>query len=195
MLLLYVRRIFEDSEVQNRRGFGHSRGAGNLKIFSNTLFARRAGITALSRLGSCWRNRVRATALGLVCVLLANSLGEGAAPRPKPAATDFNGRGSAVAAAMVGTVALIGVGTYFIIQQAHTVKGCVSDDPDHLLLHTDDGKTYVLLGATTHINADTRIKVRGTRKKKIKGLTDQPTFIVEKVNKVYGACSVNPTNP
>lgn len=166
-----------------------------MKIFSNTgSFARRVGKAALSRLGTCWRSRVRTTALVLVIVLFANYVGQDAAARPKPAVLVSNSKATGVIAGMVGVVALVGVGTYFIIQSAHTVKGCVSDDPDHLLLHTDDGKTFILLGATTHIKADTRINVRGSRKKKIKGITDQPTFIVEKVNKVYGACPVNPVN-
>jgi hypothetical protein len=94
-----------------------------------------------------------------------------------------------------GVAAGIGVGVYFAMQFAHTVKGCVSEDPNGLLLHTQNGKTYVLLGATSNIKADTTIKVRGTRRKKIPGLTDQPTFVVEKVNKVYGSCSVIPANP
>jgi hypothetical protein len=98
-------------------------------------------------------------------------------------------------AGLVTGVALIGVGVYIIIQQAHTVNGCVSDDPNGLLLHTKDGKTYVLLGATTNIQANTRIKVRGTKRKKINGVTDQPSFVVEKLNKVYGSCSVSPVTP
>jgi hypothetical protein len=89
----------------------------------------------------------------------------------------------------------IGLGVYFAVQQAHTVKGCVIDNPDGLSLQLENGKTYVLLGATTNIKADERIKVTGTRRKKIAGLTDQPTFVVEKLNKVYGSCSVAPVNP
>jgi hypothetical protein len=102
---------------------------------------------------------------------------------------------TAVGAALIGTVSAIGVGVYVAIQSSHTVEGCVSDNPNGLLLHTGNGKLYLLLGATTNIKADTRIKVRGVKKKKIPELTDQPTFIVEKLNKVYGSCSVSAVNP
>lgn len=162
--------------------------------FSNTVsFARRTARAALSRLGACWRSRVRITALALAFVLLADSLGQDSAAQQRPTVT--NSQAALAIGAVAGTVAVVGIGTYFIIQHAHTMTGCVTDDPDHLLLHTEDGKTYVLLGATTNIKADTRIKVRGSRKKKIRGISDQPSFIVEKVNKVYGPCTVSPVTP
>ncbi len=167
-----------------------------MKIFSNTVsIARRAAIAALSRLELCWRNRVRITAMVLVCVLLANAVGQGTEVKPRPKVLVSKSEATGIVAGVVGVVAVVGVGAYLVIQSAHTVKGCVTDDPDHLLLHLGNGKTYVLLGATTNIKADTRIKVRGTRKKRIRGITDQPTFLVEKLNKVYGPCSVSPANP
>ena len=140
---------------------------------------------------------MRITALVLVTMLLANSVGLDSAaqttPRPRPQDDlGIKSKTTLATAGVIGVVAAIGVGVYVVIQQAHTVKGCVSEDPNGLLLHTKDGKTYVLLGATTNIKADTTIKVRGTRRKKIPGITDQPSFVVEKVNKVYGPCSVNP---
>jgi hypothetical protein len=163
-------------------------------------FARRAAAAMSSRIGACWRSHVRITALVLIAILFANSAGLDSAaqstPRPRPQdQLGIKAKGALVTTALVATVAGIGVGAYVLIQQAHTVKGCVSEDPDGLLLHTKDGKVYVLLGATTNIKADTTIKVRGTRRKKIDGLTDRPTFVVEKVNKVYGPCSINPVNP
>jgi hypothetical protein len=107
----------------------------------------------------------------------------------------FNDKAAAGITVLVGTVAGIGVGVYLIVQHAHTVKGCVSDTPNGLLLQTEDGKTYVLLGATTDIQANQRIKVRGTKRKKINGVTDQPSFVVEKLGKVYGGCAVAPNAP
>jgi hypothetical protein len=133
----------------------------------------------------------------LAAALTANSFGEDLPGRgkPRPSIRINTSDGPALVSGLVGAMAAVGAGVYFIIERAHTVSGCVSDDPDHLLLHTDDGKTYVLLGATTKIKADTRIKVKGTRKKGIRGITDQPTFVVEKLNRVYGPCSVSQTNP
>lgn len=174
-----------------------------MTIFSNTgSFARRAAVAAWSSLGACWRSRVRSTALILAVALFANSVNQDSAAQSRarltpsrPEVTVTKSQGALAIGGVAGTVAVVGIATYLIIQRAHTVKGCVTDDPDHLLLHTEDGRTYVLLGATTNIKADTVIKVRGSRKKKISGLTDQPTFIVEKVNKVYGPCSVPGANP
>jgi hypothetical protein len=165
-----------------------------LNIFSNPAsFAKRAALATLSRAGGCWwRTCVRTTALLLTAVLFANSVGQDGAAQARPRVLISNSKATGAIAGGVAVVALIGVGVYFVIQSAHTVKGCVTDDPDHLLLHTGDGKTYILLGATTHIKADTRIKVRGTRKKKINGITDQPSFVVEKLDKVYGSCAVAP---
>jgi hypothetical protein len=170
-----------------------------LKIFSNTVsFTRRAAIATFSRLEACWRSRAQITGLVLVAALFANSIGQDSAAQDKP--NDVKNLGikaqtTLAVGAIGGVVAGVGVGVYLIVQHAHTVTGCVSDDPNGLLLHTKDGKVYILLGATTDIKADTRIKVRGTRKKKINGITDQPSFVVEKVGKVYGSCSVSLANP
>jgi hypothetical protein len=171
-----------------------------LKIFLNPgSFARNAAIAAFSRVRAPWRGRGRLTAVVLIVALFANSLGQAPTPRPRPEAVldgvGIETKGTLVTAALVTTVALIGVGVYVIVQHAHTVKGCVTDDPNKLMLHTSDGKTYVLLGATTNIVADTRIKVRGSKRKKIDGVTDQPSFVVEKLDKVYGPCSVSPATP
>jgi hypothetical protein len=171
-----------------------------LKNFFNPgSFARSAAFAAFSRLRASWRSRVRITSLVLIVALLASSLGQDSVAQTRPDATlDSVGVKGKVTLAVVGlvtAVTLIGVGAYVVIQHAHTVNGCVSDDPNGLLLHTKDCKTYVLLGATTNIKADTRIKVRGTKRKKIDGVTDQPSFVVEKLDKVYGSCSVSPVTP
>lgn len=168
-------------------------------FFNPGSLARSIAFAAFSRFRASWRSRVRITPLVLVFALLANSLGEDSRAQQRPdAVLDGAGVNTKVAlgvTALVATVSLIGVGVYVIIQHAHTVKGCVSDDPNGLLLHTQDGKTYVLLGATTNIQADTRIKVRGRKRKKIEGVTDEPSFVVEKLDKTYGSCSVSPTAP
>ena len=167
-------------------------------FFNPGPFARSVAIAALSRLGACWRNRLRVITLVLIASLCANSVGQESAIQPKSDSVSGLGLKSQTTLAIAGmtvTLSLIGVGVYAIIQHAHTVKGCVSDSPDGLLLHTDDGKTFVLLGNTTNIKADTRIKVRGTKKKKIDGIINQPSFVVEKLGKVYGPCSVPPFEP
>lgn len=162
-------------------------------------FVNSVAFAALSRLGACWRSRVRMTAIVLVVALFATSMGQDSLAQARPeAALEGLGPKAKTTLAVTGMVAVvsgIGVGVYAVLQHAHTVKGCVSDDPNELLLHTQDGKTYVLLGNTTKIKADTTIKVTGTRKKKIAGITDQPSFVVEKLDKEYGTCSVTPAAP
>ena len=168
-------------------------------FFNPGSFARSAAIAALSRLGALWRSRARMTALVLIAALLTNAIGQESTPKPRPAAAlegvGLKAKATLATAAVVGAVAVIGVGVYVAIQRAHTVTGCVTDDPNVLLLHTGDGKTYVLLGATTNIKADTKIRVRGTKRKTIPGVIDQPSFVVEKLNKTYGSCSVTPATP
>jgi hypothetical protein len=168
-----------------------------LKNFFNPgPFARSVAVAALSRLGTCWRSRVRVTALVLLVALFANSLGQESAAQRKPrAALSTNQTVTVGVTSFVAVVSLIGFGVYAIIQQAHTVKGCVSDSPDGLQFHTQDGKTFVLLGNTTNIKANTKIKVTGKKRKKIGGITDQPSFVVEKLDKSYGPCSVSPVAP
>jgi hypothetical protein len=171
-----------------------------LKNFFNPgSFARSVAFAAFSRLRAFWRSRVRITSQVLIAALLASSLGQNSSAKTPPHAAlegvGVKGEVTLVVTGLVAGVTLIGVGVYVIIQHAHTVNGCVSDDPNGLLLHTKDGKTYVLLGATTNIKADTRIKVRGTKRKKIDGVTDQPSFVVEKLDKVYGSCSVSQVTP
>jgi hypothetical protein len=171
-----------------------------LKNFFNPgSFARGAAFAAFSRLGALWRSRARMTALVLVAALLANAMGQEPNPKPRPAAAldgvGLKTKATLATAAVVTAAALIGVGVYVVIQHAHTVTGCVTDDPNVLLLHTGDGKTYVLLGATTKIKANTRIKVRGTKRKTIPGVIDEPSFVVEKLAKTYGTCSVTPATP
>jgi len=168
-------------------------------LFKTGAIARVLTLAGLSRPKASRKRPARFIALVLLAALFVNSLGSDVAgqERPRPASSGLGTKASVtlVYVALVGVVSGIGVGVYFAVQQAHTVKGCVIDNPDGLLLQTQDGKTYVLLGATTNIKGDERIKVTGTRRKKIKGLTDQPTFVVEKLNKVYGSCSVAPVTP
>ena len=171
-----------------------------LKKFTNSgRYLRSIAFDALSRLGASQPRRARVVTALLIAALLANSLClNSAAEVRRDAAFDgasVNAKATGAIAGLAGTAVGIGVGVYFIVQHAHTVKGCVSDTPNGLLLQTDDGKIYVLLGATTNIQTDQRIKVRGTKRKKIDGVTDQPSFVVEKLDKVYGSCTVAPGAP
>jgi len=174
-----------------------------LKKFTNAgsylRYLRSLAFDALARLAASQRRRARMTTALLIAAMLANSLCvESSSAAPRDVALDrstVTAEATEAVAGLAGGVAGIGVGVYFAVQHAHTVKGCVSDTPNGLLLQTDDGKIYVLLGATTNIQPDQRIKVRGTKRKKIDGVTDQPSFVVEKLGKVYGSCTVAPNAP
>jgi len=166
-------------------------------FFNSGSIARLLAFAGKSRQKAFRRGRARFVALVLVVAMFANCLGQdGAAElRRNDQSVQFGGNGKTtlVVVGLIGAVAVIGVGVFAAIQHHHTVKGCVSDNPDGLQLRTEDGKTFVLLGATTKIRGDEKIKVTGTKKKKIDGVTDQPSFVVEKLNKVYGSCTVAPT--
>jgi hypothetical protein len=112
----------------------------------------------------------------------------------------FEGLGSGakttlIVAVLVTAVALIGVGVYFAVRQGHTVKGCVADGANGLDLQTESGQSFVLLGATTGLKAGERVKVTGARKKRVNGVTDKQSFIVDKLDKDYGACAVSAAHP
>jgi hypothetical protein len=132
----------------------------------------------------------------LICCLLIPAIAPAQA-RPH-AAFDGLGLGSKAAlviAALTTAVALIGVGVYFAIRQGHTVRGCVAEGANGLELQMEDSRTYQLLGATTSIKAGERVKVTGTRKKRVNGVTDKQSFVVDKLDRDYGACPVSPAHP
>jgi hypothetical protein len=81
------------------------------------------------------------------------------------------------------------------IRHHNSVAGCTVSGPNGLDLQAEDGRDFALLGATTGIKAGERIKVSGSRKKKVDGLTDRQSFIVSKVAKDYGSCVAAPVTP
>ena len=138
----------------------------------------------------------RAIAALLICAFLVSAPAHAKA-RPEAVLTQL-GPGSKttlIVAALVAVVAAIGVGVYFSIHQAHTVKGCVSSNGNALELTTGDGKNFALLGATSRVQAGDRIKVTGSRKKRVSGVNDKPSFIVDKLDKDYGSCPRAPVHP
>jgi hypothetical protein len=132
----------------------------------------------------------------LICSLVIQA--HAAGPPRNHAALDGLGttaKTTLVVAALIAAAAAIGVGVYFAIRQGHTVKGCVAAGSDGLVLQTEGGQSFALLGASTGIKAGDRIKVTGSRKKKVNGVTDRQSFVVDKLDKDYGACAVSPVHP
>jgi hypothetical protein len=100
-----------------------------------------------------------------------------------------------VVATLIAAVALIGVGVYFAIRQGRSVKGCVAEDRNGLELQTEGGQSFVLLGATIGIRSGERVKLTGSRKKKVTGVSDKPSFVVDKLDKQYGPCTISLSHP
>lgn len=99
--------------------------------------------------------------------------------------------GGAIVGAAVGIGAVVTIGVVLAVNHSHhVVSGCVVSGPDGLKLQTSDSKTYALEGDTVDLKAGDRVKIRGSRVKKTKGVTGPDVFKVEKLNKDYGACHV-----
>ena len=118
--------------------------------------------------------------------------------RPDAVLTSVGGAGKSalVVAGVTAAAVLIGVGIYFGIRQAHMAKGCVSSGLNGLILQKDGGQSpLVLLGSISHISAGERVRVRGSKKKSVPGVSNQPSFLVEKLEKDYGPCAVSTARP
>jgi len=138
----------------------------------------------------------RSLAALLICGLLTQA--NAAGPPRRQAALEGVGLGAKttiVVALVIAAAAAIGVGVYFAVRQGHTVKGCVASSKDGIELQTGSGQSFALLGATTGIKAGDRIKVTGSREKKVNGVTDRQSFVVDKLDKDYGACTIAPVRP
>jgi hypothetical protein len=97
-----------------------------------------------------------------------------------------------IVGALVGIVAVgagIGIGIYFVVKHNHSVTGCASSTADGMTLTTDSDKhTYSLVGDVAGIKPGNRVRVSGKKEKEKS--TGSTQFLVEKVSKDFGACSV-----
>ena len=96
---------------------------------------------------------------------------------------------AAMAAVVVGTT----VGVTLAVQHSHhTLQGCVSSGANGLELRLSDSKVYILKGELAEIKVGDRLKIHGSKVKKIKDSSAaDPVFLVEKVNKDYRSCLAN----
>ena len=95
----------------------------------------------------------------------------------------------AIAAVVVGTT----VGVTLAVQHSHhTVQGCIYSGTNGLEVRMDDAKIYSLTGQLADIKVGDRLKIHGSRVKKVKGNTAVgQVFVVEKVTKDYGPCAAS----
>jgi hypothetical protein len=99
-----------------------------------------------------------------------------------------------VAAVIAGVGVGIGLGVYFAVRHNHSLTGCAVSGANGLQLQSqDDQQIYALAGDTAGITSGERIRVSGRREKKSDGVPRQ--FLVEKLNKTYGSCTVAPAAP
>jgi hypothetical protein len=101
-----------------------------------------------------------------------------------------------VVGVIVGVVAAAGVATAVLINVEHThhnVKGCISTTPAGLEI--TDAKTrqrFLLSGATADLKGGSLVRIHGSRAKKPHGSTSDQGFVVQSLNKNYGACTMSP---
>jgi hypothetical protein len=71
------------------------------------------------------------------------------------------------------------------------VKGCVSAGPSGLLVHNEsDNENYALVGITANTKVGDRVRLHGSKDKKTKDSAVDRTFVVEKITRDYGPCTV-----
>ena len=95
---------------------------------------------------------------------------------------------TAIAAVLVGTT----VGVTLAVQHSHhTLQGCILSNAvaSDLELRMSDGKRYALKGDLADVKVGDKLKLHGSRVKRVKGdSTGGQVFVVEKINKDYGPC-------
>jgi hypothetical protein len=128
----------------------------------------------------------RIFAKAVVCALLLV-----AATRPAtasiPTRSDVAWIGVGIAAIGAG----IGIGIYYAVHHSHSLTGCAVSGASGLELQSPgDQQTYALVGEIAGIKSGERIRVSGKKEKKSAGGAQQ--FIVEKLNRDYGSCAVQP---
>ena len=95
-----------------------------------------------------------------------------------------------VGVAVIG--AAVGVGIYLVARKPPARTGCVQTTATGLQLKAEsDAELYTLVGDTALIKPGDRVKVSGKRKKK--DSSGPRLFVVDKVVKDYGACTVAAT--
>ena len=128
----------------------------------------------------------------LVCILVTASAATANSQSDTIGITKGQERWIVVGIAAIG--AGIGLGVYFAIHHGHSIKGCAASGPGGLELQgRGDQPTYALVGGLGGIQSGERIRVSGKKAKTAAGAS--PQFIVEKLDKDYGACKALPGAP
>ncbi|HEY2471130.1 MAG TPA: hypothetical protein VGI45_25280 [Terracidiphilus sp.] len=98
--------------------------------------------------------------------------------------------------AVIGTAFGLGGGVAALAIAAHhshhTIKGCVLSGPEGLEVQENSNSTFGLTGLTTDVKVGDRYRLHGSKLKKAKHAPGNRTFLVEKVGKDFGPCSLKP---
>ena len=96
-----------------------------------------------------------------------------------------------VVGAAVAVVGVVVLGTVVLVEvheSHHTIKGCVMAAPGGLQVEDmNNGRVYNVSGVTANVKVGDVVKLHGDKEKKAKGETSQG-FVIQKINKDYGAC-------
>jgi hypothetical protein len=112
----------------------------------------------------------------------------GCQSQPQPSNAGIYATAAAVGGGIVvGAIILVEVN-----KSHHTVRGCVSTGPNGLVvLNESDNQNYALVGVTANTKVGDRVRLHGAKDKKNKNSPAGRTFVVEKVTKDYGPCTVS----
>jgi hypothetical protein len=110
---------------------------------------------------------------------------------PTPAPASHAGRNAAITLSLVGAGGVI---IYFAVHGKHFIKGCVDEGKTGLEIRNQGYDTrFTLVGKTSTIKAGETVRVKGRKGSSgVRDASGNRTFLVEKVEKVYGSCTVAP---
>lgn len=129
------------------------------------------------------RRSRRALIIALVTMLCL------AAPPRAASSIPSSGQVGLIVAGIAATGAGIGIVIFIVVNHSrHTLTGCVSSGQTGMVLQTSDNQTFLLRGDSSSLKAGDRVKLHGSRVKPSGDGTTGKAFMVEKLQKDYGAC-------
>ena len=137
----------------------------------------------------------RAITLPVICIaslLLSGATTQSCNTASQPSSSIGPSKGEVIGVA-VAAVAVVAVGTVVLVEvhnSHHTIKGCVTTGSAGLQVHdADNTHTYNVTGVTTGVKVGDVVRLHGDKEKKKKGDPGQG-FVIQKISKDYGPCTV-----
>jgi hypothetical protein len=129
----------------------------------------------------------------LSVVLLSGANAPDSCATASPAPSSIGPSTGEIVGAAAAVVGVVVVGTVVLVEvhkSHHTIKGCVMAGSGGLQVEdTDNGHIYDVSGVTAGVKVGDVVRLHGDKEKKVKGETSQG-FVIQKMNKDYGACKV-----